>query len=484
MSPRSSTALLSFALSLVALRAQAQPTTDVDAERFKPAVTFDGWVTAEGSGVRSTSDPLELGAYLNYGYRPLVLVDGDGEIVAKLVSGHMGLDLLGSLTLAKPFSIGLGMPLYGIQNGDGDPSFAGLGDLRIVPKLRILDDRESVGLALALELRAPTHTGDYNGGARNVQGIPKLIFDHRIIGGLRIGANAGVAIRERTTLLNVDAGSEFLYAAAVGYRFGGWETGKTELGVELNGGVGLAEQDNEELPLEAFLYLRHDPDPDWQLMGGPGVGVIAGYGVPTFRVFFGVRYHPTAHDRDHDGVPDDDDRCPDVAEDIDHDRDTDGCPEEDLDSDRDGVPDQDDQCPEAKETINGHEDEDGCPDSGDPRVIYEDGKFKILDSVHFEHGKAEIKSESYSLLDQVALTIKANQGTNVRVEGHTDDTGPHAVNMRLSKERAHAVRKYLIGKGVNAGRLSAEGYGPDKPLEKGSSDAVRAKNRRVEFIVK
>lgn len=484
MSLRWCTALSFSAVCLCAARAQAQPTTEIDAERFKPAVTFDGWVTAEGSGVRSTSDPLEIGAYLNYGYRPLVLVDGDGEVVAKLVSGHMGLDLLGSLTLAKPFSIGIGLPVYGIQTGDGDPSFAGLGDLRLVPKLRILDDRESVGLALALELRAPTHTGDYNGGARNVQAIPKAIFDHRFIGGVRIGANVGVAIRERTTLLNVDAGSEFLYAAALGYRFGGWQTGKTELGVELNGGVGLAEQDNEELPLEAFPYLRHDPDPDWQIIGGPGIGVIPGYGVPTFRVFFGVRYHPTSHDRDHDGVPDDDDRCPDVAEDIDHDRDTDGCPEDDLDSDRDGVADKDDECPEAKETINGHDDEDGCPDSGDPRVIYEDGKFKILDAVHFEHGKAEIKSESYSLLDQVALTIKANPGTNVRVEGHTDDTGPHEVNMRLSTARAHAVRKYLVGKGVNPGRLSAQGHGPDKPLEKGSTDAVRAKNRRVEFIVK
>jgi OmpA-OmpF porin, OOP family len=281
----------------------------------------------------------------------------------------------------------------------------------------------------------------------------------------------------------VVAGNEFVYAGAIGYRFGGWETGKTEIGIELNGAVGLIQQDTEELPLEGFLYLRHDPDPDWEIIGGPGIGVIPGYGVPTFRVFVGVRFHPTTHDRDHDGVPDDEDQCPDVKEDIDHDRDSDGCPEEDLDSDHDGVPDQDDECPDAKETINGHDDDDGCPDSGDPRVIYEDGKFKILDSVRFEHGKSDIKPESYSLLDQVALTIKANPGTKVRVEGHTDDTGPHDVNMRLSKARAGAVRQYLINKGVSPQRLRAEGYGPDKPLEKGTSDSVRAKNRRVEFIV-
>lgn len=472
--------------ALLATLALARPSfgqdDNLDAERFKPPVTYDGWVTAEGSAVRPVADPLELGLYLNYAYHPLVVVDGNDDVVAELVGGRLGFDLLGSLTLAGPFALGLDLPLYAAQTGDGDPTFAGLGDLRLVPKLRLLDDRDSVGLALLAELRAPTHTGDFSGGARMVQFVPKVAFDHRFIGGIRIGANLGAAIRRRTTVGNVEAGNELLYAAALGYRFGG-HTGSTELGVEGNGAVGWAETDTEELPLEAFLYLRHDITEEWEIIGGPGVGVIPGYGVPTFRGFLGIRYRPTAHDRDHDGVPDDEDRCPDTPEDFDGDRDRDGCPEEDRDTDRDGVPDQSDECPKAKETINGHDDDDGCPDSGDPRVIYEDGKFKILDAVHFEHGKAQIKDESHSLLDQVALTIKANPDVKVRVEGHTDDTGPHDVNLRLSRARAQAVRGYLVNKGVSPTRLRAEGYGPDKPLEKGTSDAVRAKNRRVEFIV-
>ena len=455
---------------------------NLDAERFKPAVTTDGWVTAEGSGVRPTQDPLELGAFLNYAYRPLVIVDDDGEVTHKLVGGRMGFDLLGSYTLAGPFAIGLGLPLYALQTGDGDPTFAGLGDVRVVPKLRLLDDRDSIGLALVAELRAPTHTGDFSGGARMVQFVPKAVLDHRFPGGLRFGFNLGVAIREKTTVGNVEAGSELAYAGALGYRFGG-ASGNTEIGIELNGGAGLSESDKEELPLETFLYLRHEPSEEWEIIGGPGIGTIPGYGVPLFRAFVGVRYRPTAHDRDHDGVPDDEDKCPDVAEDRDGDRDTDGCPEEDADTDRDGVPDKDDKCPKDKETINGHEDDDGCPDSGDPRVIYEDGEFKVLDVVNFEHGKADIKEDSHSLLDQVALTIKANPDTKVRVEGHTDDTGPRDINLRLSKARAQAVRSYLIKKGVSPARLRAEGYGPDKPKIKEKTDDARAKNRRVEFIV-
>ena len=438
------------ALASAPTSALAQSNTDIDAERFKPAVTYDGWVTAEGADVRPTADPWELGLFANYGLNPLVGRNGS-DIRRKFVGGHLGFDLLGSVTLARPFSIGLDLPLYLAQSGDYNPSFGGLGDVRLVPKLRLLDDRESVGLALAVELRAPTHTGDYNGGARMVQGIPKLIFDHRFTRtGWRIGANAGVALRKSTDFYNVHAGSEFDYAVALGYRFGGIN-GKVELGGELNGGVGLSQQDSEEVPLEGFVYLRVDPSEEWEVMGGPGIGMLPGYGVPTFRGFIGVRYRPTSHDKDGDGIADDEDKCPDLAEDRDGYQDTDGCPEEDPDSDHDGVPDRDDDCPNAKETINGVDDDDGCPDTGDPRVIYEDGKFKILDQVHFETGSAKITQDSHSILDQVALTLKANpQIKHVRVEGHTDDTGPADTNMRLSRARASSVRRYLIGKGVSA----------------------------------
>jgi outer membrane protein OmpA-like peptidoglycan-associated protein len=456
----------------------------VDVERFKPAVTPDGWVTAEGSGTRYTDDPWELGLFANYAVNPLVTADDDGELRDQIVGGRLGLDLLASVSLADPFSVGVDLPVYLLQSGDADPSFAGLGDVRVVPKLRILRDREApLGLALAVELRAPTHTGDFSGGARNVSVLPKLIADHRYLNGLRLGANAGVAIRESSSFANVKAGSEFMAAGALGYRLGGIE-GNTELGIELPFAVGLAETDQEEVALEALPFVRHDLSEEWELSGGIGLGVLAGYGVPTMRAFVGVRYRPTSHDSDGDGIPDSKDRCPSEREDVDGYDDFDGCPEEDPDTDRDGIADGSDLCPDAKETINGFEDDDGCPDSGDPRVIYEDGQFKVLQTVEFEHGSANLEKDSYSLLDQVALTIKANpQVERVRVEGHTDDTGPRDVNVRLSKQRAAVVREYLIKKGVSPKRLSAEGYGPDKPLDEGTSDDARAKNRRVEFVV-
>jgi OOP family OmpA-OmpF porin len=454
--------------------------TNLDTERFKPAVTHDGFVVTEGTAVRPTADPWEMGLVLNYARSPLVVVRDD-EITRKLVAGRMGVDLLASVTLLEPLAIGVGLPMYLLQTGDPDPSSAGLGDIRIVPKLRLLDDRESIGLALLAELRVPTHTGDYSGGANNVVFVPRLALDHRGRSGLRFGLNAGATLREETTFYNVVAGSELLYAGALGYRIGG-DAGKVEIGVDLLGGFGLSENDTPERPLEAFPYLKVNPTREWEIFGGPGIGLLPGYGVPTYRGFVGVRFTPTRHDRDGDGVSDDQDRCPDQPEDRDRFEDADGCPDNDDDSD--GIPDAQDQCPMDKETINGFEDEDGCPDEGPAKVVVEEGRISILETVQFEKDSATIDQDSYSILDQVALTMKANkQIEKVRIEGHTDDTGPREHNLALSRARAAAVRTYLINRGVDGGRLSSEGFGPDRPLKKGTGDSARASNRRVEFIV-
>jgi OOP family OmpA-OmpF porin len=67
------------------------------------------------------------------------------------------------------------------------------------------------------------------------------------------------------------------------------------------------------------------------------------------------------------------------------------------------------------------------------------------------------------------------------VEGHTDSTGPRAFNMDLSKRRAQAVVDYLVGKGVSPVRLTAKGFGPDRPIADNGTRLGRAKNRRVQF---
>lgn len=468
-------------LVLAPLLGSREAAAQVDAQRFEPAVTHDGWVNAEGSAVRHPDDAWAFGAWLNYARHPLIIAEGT-DLVSPLVAGRASLDLLGSVSFGERLAVGLGLPVF-LQHGDA-ASGAGVGDLRMVPKLALLSDLEDgVGLALAGEVRAPTHGGDFAGGARSLSFIPKLIVDHRFPGGLRIGANVGVTLRENQSYLNVTQGDELVYAAAVGYRFGGL-SGRTEIGVELNGGVNLADAGDEEVALEALGFLRHALSPQWQMTGGAGAGVLEGYGVPTWRVFIGASFTPTSHDRDYDGVPDSRDQCVEFAEDRDGVEDADGCPEEDLDGDSDGVSDNDDRCPTEKETINGRDDHDGCPDAGDPRVIFDDGEFVVLDTIRFNTGSADVHPSAHSLLDQVALTLRAYpEIEHIRIEGHTDDTGPRELNMVLSQRRALAVKHYLVRRGVSPRRLTLRSYGPDRPREAGTDRGARAQNRRVEFIV-
>jgi outer membrane protein OmpA-like peptidoglycan-associated protein len=467
---------------LLGVLASSSAHAQVDAERFKPAVTHDGWINGEGSAVRDPDDRWQFGATLSYAKNPLIVANGEDGLVTPIVSGRLGFDVLASATLTERFALGLGLPVF-TQSGDA-ASGGGLGDLRIVPKLELLNDVESgIGLALAAEVRAPTHSGDFSGGSDAFSVFPKVILDHRYPGGVRIGANAGVILRKDQDYLNVTSGDEFAYAVGAAYRFGGI-AGKTEVGVELAGGVNLSDPGDEEVALEALGFLRQDVGHDWQVQGGAGAGVLDGYGVPTWRVFLGVTWRPTSHDRDYDGVTDAKDQCAEFSEDRDGVADTDGCPEEDPDSDRDGVSDYDDECPTTAETINGVEDEDGCPDSGDRRVRFDDGEFVVLDTIRFETGSADIHPEAHSLLNQVALTLRAHpEIEHMRIEGHTDDTGPRDVNMMLSEQRALAVKRYLVERGVGPGRLSTRSYGPDKPRDTGTGSQARAVNRRVEFIV-
>jgi hypothetical protein len=96
------------------------------------------------------------------------------------------------------------------------------------------------------------------------------------------------------------------------------------------------------------------------VLAGGGKGIGTGIGAPQYRFFAGAQFNPDFRDRDHDGVYDVDDKCPDQPEDRDGFNDQDGCP--DLDNDNDGIPDATDKCPNEPEDLDQFEDEDGCPD--------------------------------------------------------------------------------------------------------------------------
>ena len=186
-------------------------------------------------------------------------------------------------------------------------------------------------------------------------------------------------------------------------------------------------------------------------------------------------------DNDRDGLTDADDACRDEAEDADGLLDGDGCPE--ADADGDGLVDTDDRCPLEAEIYNGVDDEDGCADDGGPAVTIGPTQLLVPERIYFDLDRARIKRRSHAVLDAIAAILRAHGGLRIRIEGHTDDQGERDWNRTLSQLRAERVRAYLIGKGVAAERLEAEGFGHDRPLVEGTSELARERNRRVEFVL-
>lgn len=103
--------------------------------------------------------------------------------------------------------------------------------------------------------------------------------------------------------------------------------------------------------------------------------------------------------------------------------------------------------------------------------------------IEFDSGKASLRPSGQRILDQMAGALQQVQGKQVEVIGHTDNLGLRQSNLALSLARAEAVRAWLAGRGVAAGRVLVSGQGPDRPLADNGSAAGRARNRRIEFRI-
>jgi OOP family OmpA-OmpF porin len=202
-------------------------------------------------------------------------------------------------------------------------------------------------------------------------------------------------------------------------------------------------------------------------------------------------------DADGDGVSDSLDKCPDTPSGTKVD--ASGCPRP-VDADRDGVDDAADKCPNTPPDVK--TDPSGCPFDSDHDGVFDDldkcpntleGSkvnkegciVSITLNVKFDPDQSRIKEEYDPSLERFALFMGENPSLKVEIQGHTDNVGPPEVNLKLSEERAQAVRRLLIEKfGISQERLTAKGYGQDFPLTTNETPEGRAANRRVEAVIK
>ena len=208
-------------------------------------------------------------------------------------------------------------------------------------------------------------------------------------------------------------------------------------------------------------------------------------------------------DNDQDGIidyPEALDQCPNDPEDPDGFQDEDGCP--DPDNDQDTFLDAVDGCPNDPEDFDGDTDTDGCPDLAvklDPcEIKLDEGKKIMFDSAKSDLESTRYKQDNYKLLDDVVQVLKSNPDITIEVGGHTDSVGKDSSNQRLSEKRVNSVRNYLIDKGIDGDRVTAEGYGESRRINlnddgqdlskkerkaaKEQLKILKEQNRRVEFL--
>lgn len=174
-------------------------------------------------------------------------------------------------------------------------------------------------------------------------------------------------------------------------------------------------------------------------------------------------------DSDGDGVVDSKDTCPDTPKGATVD--SFGCP---LDTDGDGIYDYLDQCPGTSSDLK--VDANGCP-----ILLKKEARIDL--DIQFDSNKAEIKSQYHGRLKEVADFMTTYPGTTAVIEGHTDSVGSAAYNQQLSQRRAQSVRDYLIQNfDISPDRLTAKGFGEERPVASNNTADGRSKNRRIQAV--
>lgn len=385
-----------------------------------------------------------VGFYLNYARKPIqlrnIVTNQRFDIVRDVVTA----DMVGAVGFTDWFQAGLALPVT-LYEAFFDPNQqrttggaapqetkAGLGDLRIETKFRLLDiDRYKFGVAVVPYFIFPTgRTGSFISNEAFTGG-GKVAGEVNIKDRAWVGVNVGYQYVRRQNQYfvgNADALYDDLLSFGIGTR------------VRLTKdwsllGEGLAETNLKsaftavtQTPVLVMAGAQWTPQQwsTWRglnvtLMGG--AGVTRGVGSPQAQVLLGVNY-----------------RKPKIVS---------------L----------------------------GIPEGSVVEAKVEE-KIIITQKIHFEFNRAVVRPISYPILDDVAELLQRNpQIRRVQVEGHTDWIGSDAYNQRLSQRRAEVVVDYLTRKGVDRNRLVPVGYGESRPVADNNATAGRAQNRRTEFTV-
>ncbi len=387
-------------LSALSLDARAD-FPSVDARQFAPPLDPKGSLYLEPA-LTPGAGSFNGAAWFVYSHRPAVLRDPTGAIVANLVSRQVSSDLTLNFGLGDRFALGLDLPFLLYQTGDdnavtraiagGTPPAQAFGDLAIAAKGNLVSyEMGGFGLSTILRFTAATGgTASYLSDGTQT-GELRLLGEYNLIAA-SIEATAGFKLRfDEQAVLSKTYGNLVPWGAALVLRPQAWgwdDKGRWSWVAEIHGSVILPPsqaakdigQSTPGSPVLAGISARFAPS-DVSVLLGVETGITQALGNPPVQAMASIQWAPREHDQDHDGVPDDVDQCPELAEDRDGFQDADGCP--DWDNDDDGVADANDKCPSEKEDTDGFQDEDGCPDPDNDK----DGILDTVDACPNEAGE-------------------------------------------------------------------------------------------------
>ena len=519
-------------VTFAAIAASAQPKAEGFAlNRYEPSDRGSDWFANESLDLRGHLRGA-AGLVLDYGHKPLVIYDLDGDerstIVENQLFGHVG----GAIVLSDMIRVGLDLPVALWQSGDGgstatqtfeSSNATTLGDARLSGNVRLLGQyREPFTLAAGLWLHVPTGSRDAFTGDGNVRVHPQLMAAGDV-GMFTYAARAGVNVRGNSDdFAGSPTGTEVAFAGAAGVRL---LEGKITLGPEFFGSTVVTDADaffkRRTSPFEVVFGGHFQAAKQVKVGVGVGPGMTRAFGTPQLRMLAGVEWvepapekkaPPPPADRDGDGIYDREDACPDVPGVRTDDPKTNGCPPP-SDRDKDTIIDPEDACPDepgvktddpktngcpAPKDTDGDgilDPVDACPDvagpanddpkkHGCPVARVEKGQIRILEQVQFAYNSDRILKASDYILEAVKKVLEEHaQIKQVEVQGHTDNKGGDQFNLGLSKRRAASVMKWLTSRGIDKKRLKSQGFGKKQPIDTNDTEEGRANNRRVEFHI-